>query len=116
MCFNTLPGHTDQLVAEEDIPCFKVVRGNNGYSSYFSVWQGFCYTRGESYRLAGPFVPLNSQMIYEGFHSYTNIQRAGLQCNCGNDEFIISCLIPKGSQYYRNDSASEFVSNHIKIL
>lgn len=133
MCWKTYnKSNIKVLVAEDNIPVTKIVHidnNDNGIHSYF--YPGFEYTVGETYttkihKNKGKNFLGNFWYIDDGFHSYINENITKVV----NDETavvgilvkhlfitdayfesvaehmslgIMSCVIPKGSKYYKND-------------
>ena len=105
--------------AKEDIVVYKVaLLKETGIESLF---QRFHYKLGCVYKM--PELILLSQDCYrvkEGFHSYNTYKDAFQLClSCGftwilgATYYVLKCIIPKGSKYYKN--AKEIVSDTIII-
>jgi len=52
--------------------------------------------------------------ISEGFHSYTNLNRAAQQCTSYERYYIVKCTVPAGSVYFL-DMTGLMVSDSIRI-
>ena len=138
MCWT---GKNDKRIAEEDIPCFKIVC--NGFKCVHAVYRNTTYEIGKTYTLTKtiPFGILDGTTygkIEFGFHSYhpsvvfvkkddkyggiLSIRNERMReldyfplKLYGNSLLRVDCVIPKGSEYYLNDRG-EYVSNQIKIV
>lgn len=116
-----------RLIAEEDIPVFKVCRDLSGQiCSFFKFYDyslNLLYTQSEPLRIRA----VNS--IEEGFHSYSSecvveIQESVLHVKfkseeifsypCYNWVILVKCIIPKGSEYLINEQG-ECVSSSIYL-
>lgn len=99
-------------MAEEDIPCFKVVVVDEG--NIYSAIRKFPYQLKELYTEKGDFSTIYySGYFYHhieggGFHSFANIRSAiENRENFDRDKekaVIVQCHIPKGSLYYTGES------------
>ena len=107
MCWSTTEP-PKKLIAEEDIPIFKVCVESSRISDgtvVYSYFKYFPYNINEVYKLNGQILPCNKGNCTEidrGYHSY-------LETEC---KFKVSGYIPKGSEYYVNEYG-ECVSNSI---
>ena len=134
MCWITFKT-TNKLIAEEDIPIFKVCVESSRISDgtvVYSYFKYYCYNINEVYKLDSQILVYNRSdytEIYRGYHSY-------LETECKFEEYQpfsrwivmdkdsrnicayepcaikVSGYIPKGSEYYVNEYG-ECVSNSI---
>lgn len=108
-------------IAQEDIVVWKVM----GYKSkYFGLWKRFysyyrefIYKPNKVYNINEftyneCFVGVGCYYIEQGFHAYLTREMA--QCYVAYDAKIIKCIIPKGTEYLKNNT--EIVSKAIKII
>jgi hypothetical protein len=111
MCFDTTK-HQKPKFATEDIECWKVIKSN-----------GYAYHRKYKYVIGAvqPRVIIrkcgvdseDDAHIFEGYHSYTNIKKAGN--HRPNRSYIVSrFIIPKGTRYFHNIGDNEYVAEVIK--
>ena len=126
------------LVAENDIPCFKVVlcKPHGGFES---PYQGFVYSINQTYYHAHDLKIIRSYdkmlcEVYEGFHSYhknvklysdyyekkftiifNNRLLDWFPMLLGNMLVVLKCIIPKGSKYLLNENG-EYVSDALKPI
>lgn len=135
MCLYVLDTNKKPLIAQEDITVYKRLE-RTGKGEYQSPYLGSYYERGQLYtskigKLKAPksqypktFKDHNMNRkvttigyIDEGIHAYTSRATAKSQseeCWSWNEESIITCVIPKGSQYYLG-SGNEIVTNQLFI-
>lgn len=112
MCFQVDLNHPDPLVAEEDIPCIKVI--NDDFTSFF---KNYPYKLGE----INPKEELKEiinlapsvNYINEGYHSYYYTIQVYFPTS--SSYLWVKCIIPKGTKYYKNDNTQEYVSETIII-
>lgn len=119
-----------KMIAEKDIPVFKIVRKAICGSNYESVYHKKVYYRREKATSGIEFY--GTYTIEKGLHSYLpevkTILDEGLLIisdfnGCYLDGFDtkyselakMNCIIPKGSEYYVNERG-EVVSNQLKVL
>lgn len=129
MCFNKYGDELSHHVAEEDIKCFKVLFRRGVSNNCYSPYQLHKYIFGELYKndLSDSEVEVMdlSHTIYgNAFHSFINIQDAQEELDnitriaiCRgiiNVPYIIRCVIPKGTIYWKNHY--QFASESIKAV
>ena len=115
MCFVIHKDHPNVLVAKKDIPCWKKVyrvakkRGSGYYKSQAEAeFRRFVYKFNKVYKVRSFRYYPNKGFITRGFHSYCFKLRTRYT--------IIRCVIPKGTKYYFNPAADEYVSLAIKPI
>ena len=128
MCFLKVSIKDKVLTAKKDIFCYKrfLVKEDNKHilteevmnndNIIISPIQQFLYNKEEKYTTELDTLMINGSKgnaIYNGFHSYTNPITAFKESYY--DEFVMKCIIPKGSKYYINPVNHEYVSNMILI-
>ena len=133
MCFIipfTDDPYAPPLVApEHGIDCFKLVRRTKTPGLYYSLFQDYPYKELEQqptvFLQSLPFTTesLSLRRIDSGYHSYSSYDRAFLELMCCTPVYrraiaIVRCIIPRGSNYYRNLSPEyqEYVSSSIILL
>lgn len=119
-----------KLIAEKDIPVFKIVEKTNQGRNYWSIYYERLYHLGE--KVTSKIEIRDIYKIERGLHSYIPEVKLIL---CGDylsikdlrgwyvDGFSLSlfnlakmnCIIPKGSEYYVNERG-EVVSNQLKVI
>jgi len=129
------------LIAEEDIVCYKIVR-KNSKGKIISDSRDYEYNTTTTQPEINLEIKLGSTWINnekkstitgtieEGYHSYTNINKAysnltssrGLlsmicyiDINDSENRVLVRFYIPKGSKYYINEKEQEYVSSNIKF-
>lgn len=113
MCFIMQHGHEQELVATEDIPCFKILEDAEDYiEGKISPFMGFLYKFGETYQEE---MYIDNRTIHQGFHSYINHDFAADNCWSLRED-IYAAVIPAGSKYYQNLRDGEYVSNALKVI
>lgn len=118
MCFTVRRGER-AMIASEDIVCWKVLRKKtkDGYGASFNgiIHKYFFYKPG----ILQEQIPLRIQKgwyereIHEGYHSYQTKSEA--KFSLGHREAIYKFIIPKGTRYYKDDKAEEYVSETIMM-
>lgn len=127
-------------VAENDVPCFKVVQMEDD-GSLVSVYYGKVYKPKRTYKHKNlipkklVYQSFNEYRISKGLHSYaTDVE---ITNNCigtiimvkglvpigriplwfsNNYKFAkVNCIIPKGAEYYENEQG-EYVSTQLKVI
>ena len=105
------------LIAKEDITCYKIVCRplNSKVSKYdsvcfnFPINKGLIYAEGEKIILEYGYY-----QIGEGYlHSYTSLYHA--KNTCFGYNFILECIIPKGSEYFISKDGDEYASDKLII-
>ena len=136
MCFY-FKDHVNQetpLVADKDILCYKVLNRFNDDKHFKSLHQGFKYSRGKTYEIPafgadhdlikdpGVGALINVHVITQGFHSFDSLGRAVSDADrlrwsstmiCWSSTMICLFVIPKGTEYFYNSDAGEYVSKKI---
>ena len=109
MCFYVDPNHCKELIATEDIFCYKIINTvlKRGKPVLVSNYQRFEYKLGKKYSIR-KLKLVNENAIFEGFHSYIKDKKF-MWC-------LYECIIPKGAKYYKNINNNEYVSNKIIII
>lgn len=152
MCWKTNNcRYAEKKIAEEDIEVFKIVKlgdrepedrekvKKSELNVFYSIYNGFPYRIGEtyreninlSYRLNSSLYEWAGYKITHGFHSYSKnlchicldgyifiIRAQNFDIDwffSDNDIVKLNCIIPKGSEYYENEHG-EIVSNYLKIV
>lgn len=112
MCFYLADRTSPSPIAEEDIIVYKVTDGKPTWKHFNSLYQAFQYERDK----VNPKVELNVEnyvggqgRIDKGYHSYFQFPN-----------YIYGDLgifkVPKGTEYYKNDSRREIVSSQLVYL
>jgi len=128
-------------VAENDVPCFKVVQLNDD-GSLVSVYFEKVYKPKRTYKhknIMPKKVNYTSKryfsLIREGLHSYATDVEITIDNECSMimvKEFVkvskiplwfsnnfkfakVNCIIPKGAEYYENEQG-EYVSTKLKVI
>ena len=132
------------MIAEKEIPCFKVVTKSptpnvlNGYYHEFTYQLGQGVSLGkelvvESKFCTTPYDTYETFYVNEGFHSYSedvNIYslRSSIVVHHGlinldlfpktmtDKLMVMKCVIPKGCHYLLNESRGEYVSDGIRPI
>ena len=114
MCFHIHPKYPEPKLAETDIICYKVVRKRSFTNEFYSIYEMFRYKLKEIYSRTsfGIVKTFYEDVIYEGFHSYSILDKA-IDQYAGHHGCIIKCIIPEGTIYYYNPEDSEYVSLQI---
>ena len=112
------------LIAGKDIPVKKILlhQGTNDYVSPCYKQFGWNINKVHTTKLGEPIVHPLSYDISQGFHSCEDIIALDVFWATGfhiiferdYDEVVVSAIIPKGSEYYKNEFG-EYVSNKLKI-
>lgn len=101
--------------ARYDIICFKLVDDESTIPVAKSPFQGFKWTAGEEYECELDMPTYNK--IHQGFHACKTIRGCrGLEKKWRDiSKYNIGVfVIPKGAEYYENDT--QYVSNRMKML
>jgi hypothetical protein len=117
------------MIAEMDIPCYKVLRvknkkgesfncGQGGYSRVMDYWYNWDFEQpdidikndGKVYTDVdgSKFVIVN-----EGYHSYTTKDEISFD---PETEKIVVCVIPAGAKYFIGNSGRQYVSSTLIAL
>ena len=122
MCFTVNFNYNKRLIADRDIPCWKVFDNSEwispkigtGIGGYRSEHRGFEYLFGEVYtcKLQEPFMGT----IDYGFHSFMDYNRA--KRYAGTCQSVVLAYILKGSEYYVNPTVGngQYCSNSLFIV
>lgn len=117
MCFYIHPDYPNPLVAEQDIPCFKIgveAKVMLGGGCFTSEFRGYVY---ELKKLQPKIEVCPSEdhwAIYKGYHSFSpDHPEAQFPFRADSVYCLVKCTIPKGSQYYFNPRDQEYVSSRI---
>lgn len=117
MCFIIHKNHTDLKVAEEDIPCYKILAdfGNNILKSPH-MYEIYEPNKLKKVEIDIPKLSLISMSleINKGLHSFSIRDKADQVAFFGGITF--KAIIPKGSKYYYNPDRSEYVSDQLIVL
>lgn len=117
MCFYTNSQCPNELIATSDIVCYKVVRQKYFLGFILILYESLCqykiYIQNKLYKHKKPLIVENNR-IYEGFHSYININKA-IIAELRISTVIVRCIIPRGAKYYINVETNEYLSNQIKL-
>ena len=113
MCFYIHPKHPSKKIAKRDIICYKIIKEN-----YHSLNQDFPYQFNKLYTNKKALLIERTNgilSIHIGYHSYSSKNKALLDYHLKLTKFLllVKCIIPKGSDYYYNTIAKEYVSNQI---
>ena len=117
-------------IAKKDITCYKVVKlkGINQYKGVLKSYvKNFKYDLNTLYPKIDNFeisihyyntlkYSKNRGVINEGYHSFSNYNKAIGWLNPFVDSIVIKCIIPKGSKYFYDPIGEECVSDQIKTL
>lgn len=129
MCFNKYGDELSHHVAEEDIECFKVLFRSRVSGGYYSPYQLHAYILGKPYKHEVSDLDVDVMDLYHTlygnvFHSYINLQDAqkeltkvfahALLRGIVNIPYIVRCVIPKGTIYWKN--STQFASVSIKAI
>lgn len=115
MCFNVT--NDKRKKARYDIICFKLVRSNSTIGIAESPFRFFDWVAGKKYRSTLDNPCNYNGDIHEGFHAFKTINgcRRLAKLWDGVQEYNIGIfVIPKGAEYYENDT--QYVSNSMKML
>lgn len=126
MCLYSLQNKA--FISEEDITCYKVVRYRGGkYYAPFVMRRIPCrYLKGRclysahgepDIRLFGTPKWLDAPVyrVGNGFiHTYGNIHEAFQ--NSGVNKMVFECVIPKGTEYWKDMDTSELASKVIRFV
>lgn len=115
MCFDVI--NPKRKKARYDIICFKLVDDDSTIPVAKSPIQGFKWTAGEEYECELDMSTYNE--IHQGFHACKTIRGCrNLQRQWGDGDDLSYNIgifvIPKGAEYYENDT--QYVSNRMKML
>lgn len=117
-------------VATEDIVCYKVAQlrlvykiGDDGEvtprGTFTGPWWTFDYSINEEYVESnmeqGIFRKEDWMYVNKGFHTYTYLSLAERVAYENGFDFILECVIPKGSKFYYSYEGMERCSDHIKV-
>lgn len=112
MCFFISSKFPNELIAENNIRCYKI--GTVNEKSFRSLYKDFYYVYGRCYKLETKLTPwFYRSKIEKGFHSYAYIKYARNMISILSMDRIVKCTIPKGAKYYFN--GVEYVSDRIII-
>ena len=115
MCFVIVKGQEKPYIASRDIRCYKVMNRIGG--NLTSLFLAFPYKEGVVYRRPFKIKLIKPRrfgdIINVGYHSYRTKKRAKNHCDYLHNEVVVSCIIPKGTLFFKNKF--EYVSNGIKI-
>lgn len=126
MCFKIHKNHQEVKIATRNIPCYKRLEliGNN--------WCVKKITRGNlpTLKFQTPYfyqrvflqhkplkkspIDVGLNEIEKGLHSYSHPSGVTNNWRRSFNEVIVKCIIPKGSKYYYNPDAREYVSNKLQ--
>lgn len=123
MCFFISDLFKDEITADKDILCWKIVTSDfklmfqhNQLYDKFTTYYVKDFDSGVITSLKKSYYGL----IYEGIHSYSIISERDYY---DLDYYVntvrrnlIYCVIPKGEKYYYNSNAGEYVSLSIKRI
>lgn len=108
-------------IAQEDIIVWKVMGYNSRYLGlwrrFYSYYREFVYKPNKVY-IVNEFtydestVSIAYYHIEQGFHAF--LTKAMAQCYLDYGAKVIKCIIPKGTEYLKNNT--EIVSKAIKII
>jgi hypothetical protein len=112
MCLNVSKDKAQMLVADKDIPVFKIVHTHNT-----SMCQGFAYKPNTLYELDQPLrfhesVWDNKVSIHRGFHSYDSLD-TGYKRHLMFHTKLVAFFIPAGAVYVIGDNG-EIASTAIR--
>ena len=118
MCFYVDIDNSEELVAEDDIKCYKMLHVDSRGKIFSTVYR-FAYELGEIYRVAESLKIVKEgdsgrNVIGYGFHSYIDLEVASKQVYPHTVLELAVAVIPKGSRYYENET--EYVSDCIQII
>jgi len=119
-----------KMIAEKDIPVFKIVKKTTWGSNYESIYYRKVYYLREKVTSGIEFY--GTYIIEKGLHSYLPEVKIILEKGvlfiediswCYMDSFEdkyyelakMNCIIPKGSEYYVNERG-EVVSNRLEVI
>jgi len=135
MCFQIREGYEKELLATEDIICYKRLSYakdeyhfninyferdmNKDYDDYnpfdfISPFRLEKYSLGEIKSIQGNLIGNSLGEIHVGLHSYSSAIHANFFKS--SYEMIYECIIPKGSKYYYNPNHNEYVSNQLIVM
>jgi len=113
MCFYL--DKNEKLIAKKDIECYKIFLGNknriNSICFYDMVWKVGVLVN-ESKKENVLLIDHDNNVIGVGLHSY-KIKEL-INKSWFNISIKAKCIIPKGANYYENES--EYVSDQLKIV
>ena len=103
----------------KDLKCYKLMRRSE-CSGLVSANMWFPYELGKTYESDAYVSDLDLRNALHGgvFHSYTDLKwaRGVFKFIDGSDFVLVSCVIPAGTPYWRNNEFHEFASTKIKIV
>lgn len=119
-------------VATEDIVCYKVAQlrlvcvcktGDNGevtrIGTFTGPWWTFDYSINKEYAESnmeqGIIRDGDWMYVSKGFHTYTHLSSAERVAYEHGFDFILECVIPKGSKFYYSYEGMERCSDRIKV-
>jgi hypothetical protein len=111
MCFLVDTNNPNVLIAAEDISCYKVV-SQNKKKELISEYRYFLYHIDTLYKLDKP-LKIRVCSIEEGYHSFTKLR--AVKDNKRDDQIIIKCIIPQGSEYFLSNEYEEYVSTALIV-
>lgn len=117
MCFYIDIYNPKQLIAKENITCFKV--GYSTRTGFRTPYQNFTYKKNNTLSISRLVVKKSRvySCIDKGFHSYNSIQKAFDMIELTDRKRRIGLFeIPIGSKYYISEVTNEYVSNSIKFI
>ena len=120
MCFYINKNYKNIIRAEKNIICYKVTYNGKVYKDFFkSMFKEFIYKYNTTYKLNKTLIIEDGNVIEEGFHSYSNYNKAkrvkNNYSNSNGNNSTIRCIIPKDALYYFNPDENEYVSDQIII-
>lgn len=106
-----MTSYSTKKIAQEDIVCYKHIYELNGV--YYSSFKDMVIELKELYT-ANIEISVDDHNIGPGLHSYQKLHSADLDARHYN-ELVVSCTIPKGSEYYTGMSGGHpaYVSNKL---
>ena len=137
MCWVSYKGSPAKHIASEDITCYKIFCNSNIMWNQnkvrflgMPVWNKYTIKELHSLYKDYLYVPYNTNpeinifinfsnylyrwYIEKGYHSYSTLHKAKLEKSSNIIEVIVKCIIPKGSEYYINET-QEIVSSNIIV-